>query len=226
VGRAQLAPGFSCGFGCFMLVCAMLCMPSWEGSEHLLLPLLTAWPAVAASPAGWSELAGDVGSAEGSVVTALVASKLLLPADLPPRETGSPHCCSRPAASTRSHTPPVLMCLLPAAGDGHHELTAAALQFICAELQWCHLPKGWRRWRRSGSGCGGSRLKSMRSRLTDPSCAPARRSTSRQGGAGRGGRDGAGQGSTGRNWAGQGGTGRGSRTPSGCAGSSCLLLAG
>lgn len=36
--------------------------------------------------AGWGELAGDVGFAEGSVVTALLASKLLLPADLAPSE--------------------------------------------------------------------------------------------------------------------------------------------
>ena len=38
------------------------------------------------NPAGWTELSGDVGMAEGSVVTALVASKLLLPAELSPRE--------------------------------------------------------------------------------------------------------------------------------------------
>ena len=43
----------------------------------------------AASPralADWHELAGDVGCAEGNVVTALVAAKLLLPAKLQPSE--------------------------------------------------------------------------------------------------------------------------------------------
>ena len=52
-----------------------------NNEERMLTSLL---PSVV--PADWLELAGDVGCAEGNVVTALVAAKLLLPAKLQPSE--------------------------------------------------------------------------------------------------------------------------------------------
>ena len=77
-------------------------------SLHLLPPC---------APTDWLELAGDVGCAEGNVVTALVAAKLLLPAKLQPSECwrmmARPGAASRPCLTythTHTHTYSVLHC--------------------------------------------------------------------------------------------------------------------
>lgn len=62
-------------------------MPCWHAQPALHMHGLHSTATHCVNPAGWTELSGDVGMAEGSVVTALVASKLLLPAELSPRET-------------------------------------------------------------------------------------------------------------------------------------------
>lgn len=68
----------------------------WSRESHAPCRLLPrSPPPLRSAPPGWAEMAGDVGVAEGSVMTALLASKMWQPADLSPSEPLAGSCAAR-----------------------------------------------------------------------------------------------------------------------------------